>query len=258
MSIAAHLTLAAAAFTLNSATNLLQPAKAPVRCSSIAAQLAPGWASGTDATTGQTYYYHEQTGVSQWDAPVAQQDYGAQQGHVDQQGYGAQQGFVDQQGYGAHILCHLVPTSGVGARGEYVVRNGEEQVLGRFDMLQQNPYISRMHCLVRVEADGMATVTAIGKVATMVRSPGTAWFKVRKDQTHALTNGQEIALDPKAPENAVFTVYLQQDGNVQAAGVSQQGGSYGQGGWVTAIDHASGGTYFYNEQTGQSQWESPW
>jgi hypothetical protein len=28
-----------------------------------------GWSSGVDQQSGQTYYYHEQTGQSQWDPP---------------------------------------------------------------------------------------------------------------------------------------------------------------------------------------------
>ena len=30
-----------------------------------------------------------------------------------------------------------------------------------------------------------------------------------------------------------------------------------QSGWITAVDEASGQPYWYNEQTGQSQWEKP-
>ena len=30
-----------------------------------------------------------------------------------------------------------------------------------------------------------------------------------------------------------------------------------QNGWVTGVDEASGQTYYYNEQTGQSQWDPP-
>jgi hypothetical protein len=30
-----------------------------------------------------------------------------------------------------------------------------------------------------------------------------------------------------------------------------------QSAWTTAVDEASGATYYYNEQTGESQWESP-
>ena len=30
-----------------------------------------------------------------------------------------------------------------------------------------------------------------------------------------------------------------------------------QSSWTTAVDEASGATYYYNEQTGESQWDSP-
>ena len=28
-------------------------------------------------------------------------------------------------------------------------------------------------------------------------------------------------------------------------------------GWITLLDQASGHTYYYNEMTGESQWEAP-
>merc|ERR1719327_1475023 len=47
--------------------------------------LPAGWVSGVDQATGQTYYYNEQTGQSQWEAPSAQQ----QGGFAQQRSYSA-------------------------------------------------------------------------------------------------------------------------------------------------------------------------
>ena len=50
--------------------------------------------------------------------------------------------------------------------------------------------------------------------------------------------------------------YMQQDYAQQ--GYAQQG--YAQelpAGWSMGVDEASGATYYYNEQTGQTQWDPP-
>ena len=39
--------------------------------------------------------------------------------------------------------------------------------------------------------------------------------------------------------------------------VAQQGYGNLPAGWISGIDQTSGQTYYYNEQTGQSQWEPP-
>jgi len=197
--------LASTAALMRSSVSHLQ------RPRNLVAQMAPGWVPVVDPQSGQTYYYNEQTGGSQWEPPQYASTFGAQD-------------------YGTQLLVRVVPTVGVICNGrpeamqvEYTVRNGQEQVLGRYDMAIQNPYISRAHCFIRVAEDGVATVSATGKLATAVRQPGYDWQKVRPDQTHLLVNGHEIALDPKAPENAVFTVYLE-DG--QQHGYVPQGGYY--------------------------------
>jgi len=221
LSVIACLAATAAALRAPPASALKRVRSSRVqRSSQLLAQLAPGWIALVDQYSGQQYYYNEQTGESQWDPPQAQQGYGAQHGYGDQQGYGHQQGYGVQHGYGApQVLVRLLPTVGVFCHGrsetmqanEYTVRNGQEQVLGRYDMALQNPYISRAHCVVRVAPDGTATISATGKLAAAVRQPGFDWQKVRPSQTHLLVEGHEIALDPKAPQNAIFTAYLQRE-----------------------------------------------
>ena len=83
---------------------------------------------------------------------------------------------------------------------EYTVRNGHEQVLGRYDMITQNPYISRAQCLMRV-VDGAASLVSLGKDPTALRAPGGKWSNLRKGQAHILADGEEIALDSKNPES---------------------------------------------------------
>jgi len=40
------------------------------------APLPAGWCAAVDEASGQTYYYHELTGVSQWEPPQAEHGYG--------------------------------------------------------------------------------------------------------------------------------------------------------------------------------------
>jgi len=176
---------------------------------------------GTDEATGQTYYYNEQTGAAQWEPPEAAAAV-----------------------HGAAVTWWLAPAAG--SQNEYLVRNGQEQTLGRYDMLSQNPYISRVQCVVRVAADGTASLASTGKTPTALRAPGGAWWSdLRRDQTHQLADGEQIALDSKNPEGAygtVYTVFCQEDAR------GQQGDYYAQPG---AYPGQPPGGYFEGGQYGQ-------
>jgi len=193
------------------------------RSRTLVAYLRHGWALKTDQSSGQTYYYNEVTGHSQWEPPQA---------------------VTAQTTHGAHIHWAVVPVTGV--LNQYTVRRGEHQVLGRYDMASQNPYISEFKCVVRVDAtSGTATLVALGDAPIAVCKPEKGlWFDLRKKQTHVLSDGERIALDGKNPEGiygAIFAVYsqpdeygyaVQQDGWGQQAGCGEQGGWEQQGGWA--------------------------
>ena len=168
------------------------------RASKIFSQLPAGWVAGFNQESGLNYYCDEQTGQCQWHPP--QQSYS--------EDYGAQQGYGQQ--VIPRFVWSVVPT--VNVHSQYSVSNGEQLVLGRFDMTIQNPYISEVQCLLKVEPNGAATLSTVGQASSAVRGPCGRWAKVRPDQTHLLHDGYEIALETKNPENAVFTVYCQQDG----------------------------------------------
>ena len=129
------------------------------------------------------HYYNERTGQSQW-AP--RHDMRA------------------EQGYGAQHVWRVFPTAGV--YSEYAVRSCEEQVLGRFDMIEQSVYVSRQQCVVRVAADGTATLLSIGKPPTLFRAHAAAPWYVRRQSEHVLSDGEQISLDVRYPESAVFTI----------------------------------------------------
>ena len=198
--------------------------------------LQNGWVTGVDEASGQTYYYNEQTGQSQWEPPEA----------------------ASSQGYGGPVLWRLLPALGVFS--EYAVGPGEEQVLGCGDMVApeqtmreltgQSQLVSQAQCLVQVAPDGTASVVSLGERPTGLRAHGRApWYALRKEAAHVLVDGEEIALDDG--RTAVFTCQAESAG--AGAGYAQQDGR----GWTTAVDEASGETYYINEQTGQTQWEPP-
>jgi len=224
-------------------------------------------------------------------------------------------GFGGEQNFGAQTVARIKPT--VGVHGEYTIKCGDDHVLGRYDMLRQNAYISRVSGLVKVENDGTTHVTAMGKLAMVVRPPGGTWSVLSMRQTHVLTDGTQISLKANEPEDAIFTVYIEdengqraQGGNGQQNGMQQNGmqqngmqqngmqqngmqqngmqqngmqqngmqqngmqqnGQNGMqsgqnpfgmqnglpNGWHTSVDEGSGQTYYYNELTGQTQWEPP-
>ena len=161
------------------------------RSSQIFAQLPPGWISGVDPASGQTYYYNEQTGQSQWEPPA---------------GFGGQQGYGAQQGYGGQQALCVNAVSGV--TGFHTLQPGQQQVLGRYDMMQQHEGVSRKQCLVEVNVDGTAYLVSKGKPPTGLRRNGV-WYWLDTDERQRLMDGDQVSLDQYNPEYALYSCQLQ-------------------------------------------------
>ena len=177
--------------------------------------------------------------------PAGQQGYGQpQQGYgQQQQGYGqAQQGYGQaQQGYGqaqpapqVQGAWNIFPRDGAGGvlRNDYTVVPGQQQVLGRYDMVErlgQKLSVSRQQCAVQVGADGTATVYSLGKPPTGFRAnPYDPWTWLQNGQSQVLSQGCKISIDCSDPESAVYKCEMAgQGGGQQGYGQQQQGG-YGQ------------------------------
>ena len=177
-----------------------------------AQDLPVGWTTVADQASGQRYYYHEQSGLSQWELP--QQDNHAQQISHPQQDYALQpvaQGLPvpwsvrtdEQTGDTYYVNEHTghsqwePPQTGGRQQtrqaiwrldsalgwtprfaGTYKLGAGEEAVLGRYDMhadVCTRPWVSRKQCAVIVEADGTAILVTRGKPATGWRAPSGEW-----------------------------------------------------------------------------------
>jgi len=97
----------------------------------------------------------------------------------------------------------------------YDVGAGQEQVLGRYDTLDQKLTVSRSQCAVQIGVDGRATLLSCGKPATGWREPGAAWTWLQNGQTMELVSGDQISLDAGDPEGAVFTCQAAGMGGIQ-------------------------------------------
>ena len=187
--------------------------------------------------------------------------YGGQQGFGDQQGYGqqgGQQGYGQQggqQGYGQQgaqqgVQWRIYAFNGVTGHSQfsgavsavnqnrfgsvsekysqlpYTLIADDERILSKWNMVNnQVQTVSRSQCKVNLYSDGTAVLTSHGSCApTLVRAQGGQWNAIYSDQTHYLSNGDQISLDASNPEGAVFTC---QNEGAQQGGQQQQGG-YGQ------------------------------
>ena len=148
----------------------------------------------------------------------------------------------------------------------------------------------------QVDPDGTAVLVARGKGQTLWKSRDDTrmgWNALYRGEEHILSDGDLISINWNDPEAAVFSCNVgyanpnpdaqQQQGYTQEQGDAQQGygqDAYGQqqaeqqqgypqqgyvqdgyydlpAGWISGIDPGSGVPYYYNELTGDSQWEPP-
>ena len=66
-------------------------------------------------------------------------------------------------------------------------RAGSEFSLGRWNMVDRSPYVSRVQCQVRVQDDGTALLVSKGKAATMWRPQGNGpWIEMQTGDTVVL------------------------------------------------------------------------
>ena len=135
-----------------------------------------GWTTLVDGASGATYYYNEETGVSQWEPPqaAAQEDDGGNQ-----------------------ALWRLVGSPGTVVNGyrhvKYKLRKDDVQVLSRFNMLKQRLTVSRKQCVVSCLADGSATLTSVGRGATLWREQGGPWCSVQRGEGLVLSDGDQVS-----------------------------------------------------------------
>ena len=119
-------------------------------------------------------------------------------------------------------------------------------------MLTQKLTVSRVQAIVQIH-DGTATLSSCGRGPTLWRGRGLSWVALNKGDQVQLADGDQVGLDCNDPEAAVYTCEEQ----AQAQGGVQQG-SYAQlpYPWEQLAD-PQGNVYYFNAQTGVSQWEPP-
>lgn len=145
-----------------------------------------GWTTAVDQTSGQTYYYNEQTGESQWEPPQAAANHAWSHPHGSKT-----------------VLWRMVGSSGT--RSRYNLRKHDVRVLSRYDMLKRSLFVSRKQCLVSCLADGTAKLTSVGKPPTLWRERSGPWCLVGRGESLFLTDGDQVSLDVNNPDGTTFT-----------------------------------------------------
>lgn len=77
----------------------------------------------------------------------------------------------------------------------YTLKSGDERVLSRWNMVEQKLTVSRKQCIVKVNADGTATLTSCGKSPTFWRQRDGPWCAVPNGESLILTDGDQVSLD---------------------------------------------------------------
>ncbi|EOD34569.1 hypothetical protein EMIHUDRAFT_228554 [Emiliania huxleyi CCMP1516] len=174
------------------------------------------------AASGETYYYNADTGEAQWQVPPS--------------------------AYSSSLVWRVLPHAGI--RYEYAGCT-LAMPLWRSDMADPSPYVSRLQCVVhgvqgshlnlsQTSAQRHAMDRLLDNKAAKHVPPPTLWrahesapwMVLRKarplgddigfDGTHALQHGEQISLDIREPEAAVFTVTCEEAG--AGASVPQEDG----------------------------------
>ena len=188
-----------------------------------------------------------------------QQGYGQPQqgyGQQPQQGYGQQQPVANPQAW------YIFPRDGAASmlRNDYQVYNGQQQMLGRFDLMD-NPNamlrpdqqgIAVEQCCIQVAPDGScATLYALGQTPTGWRTrPDEPWNWLQPGQSQILGHHHKFTMDYNYPEQAVYKLADGKQASTegpcwQYVSQYQQGGQ--QGGQQPGYPQQQGG---YPQQQG--------
>jgi len=168
------------------------------------------------------------------------------------------------------MIWHVFPREGASGilKTDYYVDRGMTQTLGRYDMVEyegQKMHVAPDQCVVHAAEDGSCIyVYAQGQLPTGWRTgPHEPWTWMNPGESIALTNGHKVSLDYNDPEAAVYKFersgWAEEYGSYASTGQQQGYGGATQlpPGWTSGIDQQSGQTFYYNQNTGQSQWEPP-
>ena len=165
-------------------------------------------------------------------------------------------------------------TAGTILTKEYHIEPGQSQTVGKYDLgayADQSPNVDVAQCVLQVAEDGSCIYAyAQGNSPTGWRTrPDEPWRWMQPGESTELQSGHKVSLDCNHPEDAVYKCekagrFLVEDyinsvngvGSVNLNRGTQQGGQLPPG-WITQVDQQSGQQYYYNQQTGHTQWDFP-
>ena len=123
-------------------------------------------------------------------------------------GFSGVQGFSGVEGTHDRALSLAADTAASGSAGSiyqqdyrnlpYILRNGQGQVLSRWNMVSQKLTVSRMQCEVQVSADGTATLISRGKGPTLWRAWGGPWNGLNKGEWQELADCDQVTLPARS------------------------------------------------------------
>jgi len=174
--------------------------------------LPVGWTTGVDPASGSTFFFNEQTGESLWEPPQ----------QSAQRGTKVLWNVRRADGKTPWISHRYTDTPRFA--GKYALRNGEEAVLGRWDVDEKKPtrpWVSREQCALKIADDGTPTLVSRGKAPTGWRTPGDwpnavrqagaiPWQWLGKGEERVLADGDQVSVDYQDPEGSVLTCKLEQ------------------------------------------------
>ena len=133
-----------------------------------------GWVALVDEGSGETYYFNEQTGASQWDPPQQAAATGQAQQAASTRplwrlapytgvcGFSGVSGFAAEAKYDAFVQeFENSDVTGRPCQLPYKLGVGDERMLSRWNMINQKLTVDRAQALIECFKDGTATLLSL-------------------------------------------------------------------------------------------------
>jgi hypothetical protein len=194
-----------------------------------AIDLPPGWTEAVDPASGNMFYYNHETQVTQWDRPMplaSDSDLTVPENVID-------------------VLQEVQAQTSVGIMGSGKDVGFNASITGGMDDAAINVSTSTQLFRDASLGDNLATKTTFGENENVI-APTAAM------EVHPVAEVEPQGQPSREP------VHEAEDAIPKVEAYDARGDSdILPTGWVEATDPGSGNPFFYNEETGVTQWERP-